>query len=209
MFRTTKGFGATIGRATLALSGILTIALALVAHAALMGELHWGAWAFVAASMAGIVALQLYANLRRFTIEPPQQRSEAWGYRTLALFLLFQAFAPLHYYLGEHPWDERFAWRMYSAVRVARCQLQSFETHGGEREQTRISEHIHVAYASNIQRNRPRVAEAYLRWRCEQDDDLQQAEIYNTCIDASGELIEPRFERRIFCESAFIERSGP
>lgn len=203
MFRTTTG------KATLALFGVLCIALALVVHAALSGELRWSAWGLVAASIAGIVALQLYENLRRFAFEPPQRASEVWGYRALALFLVFQTLAPLHYYLGEHPWDERFAWRMYSAVRVARCQLQSFETYGGEREQTRISEHIHVAYASNIQRNRPRVAEAYLRWRCEQDDDLQQAEIYNTCIDASGELIEPRFERRIFCESAFIERSGP
>lgn len=203
MFRTTTG------KATLALFGVLCIALALVVHAALSGELRWSAWGLVAASMAGIVALQLYGNLRRFAFESPQRASEVWGYRALALFLIFQALAPLHYYLGDHPWDERFAWRMYSAVRVARCQLQSFETHNGQRQQTRISEHIHVAYASNIQRNRPHVAEAYLRWRCEQDAELQQAEIFNTCVDASGELIEPRFERRIFCESAFIERSGP
>lgn len=177
-------------------------------HATNTQEFAWWAWGLFVGGVAGLTAWRI---VRTTTQRPPSTEPEAagWRYLLLAAFLVAQTLIPLHYYLGDHPWDERFAWRMYSSVRVSQCRIQSFETRAGQREQTRISEHIHVAYASNIQRNRPRVAEAYLRWRCESDPSLEQAEVYNTCVDARGERIEPRLERRIFCESGFIEKVGP
>jgi hypothetical protein len=45
-----------------------------------------------------------------------------WRGRFIAVFLLAQLLIPLHYYAGrKDPHDERFAWRMFSPMRLARC----------------------------------------------------------------------------------------
>ena len=41
--------------------------------------------------------------------------------RFIALFLLVQLLLPLHYYGRRDPHDERFSWRMFSPMRMARC----------------------------------------------------------------------------------------
>ena len=38
-------------------------------------------------------------------------------------FLALQIGLPLHHYLGSDPFDERFAWRMFSPQRMAECQV--------------------------------------------------------------------------------------
>ncbi|MBA3453124.1 MAG: hypothetical protein H0T42_08530 [Deltaproteobacteria bacterium] len=45
-----------------------------------------------------------------------------WQGRFIAVFVLVQLLLPLHYYLArkDHH-DERFAWRMFSPMRMARC----------------------------------------------------------------------------------------
>ncbi|MCP4810479.1 MAG: hypothetical protein GY913_08645 [Proteobacteria bacterium] len=37
--------------------------------------------------------------------------------------LVVQALLPLRHYLGDDPYDERFAWRMFSPTRVVRCTV--------------------------------------------------------------------------------------
>jgi hypothetical protein len=46
----------------------------------------------------------------------------SWRGRAIALFLLIQLALPATYYWRHDPHDERFAWRMFSATRMARCQ---------------------------------------------------------------------------------------
>jgi hypothetical protein len=46
----------------------------------------------------------------------------SWQGRFIAVFLLVQLLLPLHYYLArKDPHDERFAWRMFSPMRMSRC----------------------------------------------------------------------------------------
>jgi hypothetical protein len=45
-----------------------------------------------------------------------------WRGRFIVGFLLAQLLLPLHYYLGHRdPHDERFAWRMFSPIRMVQC----------------------------------------------------------------------------------------
>lgn len=46
-----------------------------------------------------------------------------WRGRTILLVVASQLALPLHYYLVRRdPHDERFAWRMFSPMRMARCE---------------------------------------------------------------------------------------
>jgi hypothetical protein len=45
-----------------------------------------------------------------------------WRGRFIAVFVVTQLLLPLHYYFGRRdPHDERFAWRMFSPMRMAHC----------------------------------------------------------------------------------------
>lgn len=45
-----------------------------------------------------------------------------WRGRFIAVFVLVQLLLPLRYYLRHRdPHDERFAWRMFSPIRMAQC----------------------------------------------------------------------------------------
>lgn len=45
-----------------------------------------------------------------------------WRGRFIVLFVLVQLLLPLHYYLFRHdPHDERYAWRMFSPMRMTQC----------------------------------------------------------------------------------------
>lgn len=46
-----------------------------------------------------------------------------WRGRFILVFVLAQLLLPLHYYVGRRdPHDERFAWRMFSPMRMAKCK---------------------------------------------------------------------------------------
>ena len=44
-----------------------------------------------------------------------------WRGRLILAFVLLQLLLPLAYYARKDPHDERFAWRMFSPMRMARC----------------------------------------------------------------------------------------
>ncbi len=47
----------------------------------------------------------------------------SWQGRFIAVFVLAQLLLPLHYYLArKDKHDERFAWRMFSPMRMTRCE---------------------------------------------------------------------------------------
>lgn len=48
----------------------------------------------------------------------------SWRGRFILAFLAIQLLAPLHYYLVRRDaHDERFAWRMFSPMRMAKCEV--------------------------------------------------------------------------------------
>jgi hypothetical protein len=48
-----------------------------------------------------------------------------WRGRFILVFVLSQLLLPLHYYVGRRdPHDERFAWRMFSPMRMTKCTPQ-------------------------------------------------------------------------------------
>src|SRR3954466_13629890 len=44
-----------------------------------------------------------------------------WRGRAIAAFVMLQLLLPLAYYSRKDPHDERFAWRMFSPMRMAKC----------------------------------------------------------------------------------------
>ena len=48
--------------------------------------------------------------------------ARTWRGRFILVFVATQLLLPLHYYVGRRdPHDERFAWRMFSPMRMAQC----------------------------------------------------------------------------------------
>ncbi len=48
--------------------------------------------------------------------------ASTWRGRFITVFVAAQLLLPLHYYIGHRdPHDERFAWRMFSPMRMAQC----------------------------------------------------------------------------------------
>jgi hypothetical protein len=55
-------------------------------------------------------------------IEHLRALARTWRGRFILVFVLSQLLLPLHYYVGRRdPHDERFAWRMFSPMRMAQC----------------------------------------------------------------------------------------
>lgn len=106
----------------------------------------------------------------------------------LAVFLGLQALIPLRYYLGSDTYDERFSWRMFSAVRVQSCQTFATErTDVGERP-IDLPRVIHRAWINTLSRNRADTIRAFLRRRCE-EEGARSAKIVNRCVEPDGERV--------------------
>jgi hypothetical protein len=79
-----------------------------------------------------------------------------WRGRAIAAFLAIQLVLPATYYLRRDRHDERFSWRMFSPMRMTRCQPSA--TVGGQ--PVALAASFHEAWISLAQRGRLRVFEA-------------------------------------------------
>lgn len=119
------------------------------------------------------------------------------------LWLLVMIAIPLRYYQGDDRYDERFSWRMFSAVRVARCQVRVSETRDGGERPTPLPEILPAPWIELMKRNRPAVIDGFLRWRCDTREGVSAVRFHNECTDpAGGEL--PPIDRAIECASGRI-----
>ena len=94
--------------------------------------------------------------------------SSRWIMGLIALFFCFQMYAPIRYYLGEYPWDERFSWRMFSTVRTLKCQPQLW-TQSKEDDRKyplRLSKEMHMVWINLMKRGRLRVIKEFARSYC-------------------------------------------
>lgn len=101
------------------------------------------------------------------------------------LLVLAQIAIPASYYLRAEPDDERFAWRMFSAVRVKKCTVSLAERHRDEQRSAVDLKHaFHSAWVHALERGRDRVIETVLERRCAQPM-VAEAELERRCQDAA------------------------
>ena len=86
-----------------------------------------------------------------------------WRGRFIAVFVLVQLLLPLHYYFArKDPHDERFAWRMFSPMRMAKCRL-GFTV---DKQPVDLGTRFHEAWIEVAQRGRVSVIEAMAHKLC-------------------------------------------
>jgi len=100
-----------------------------------------------------------------------------WRGRFILAFLAIQLLAPLHYYLlRRDPHDERYAWRMFSPMRMARCDAQL----SIDGEQVALYSKFHEAWVEIAQRGRFTVIEEMAAKLCE-DNKGKRVEVSLDC----------------------------
>ncbi len=87
----------------------------------------------------------------------------------IAAVLLVNIALPLSYYIGRSDsplarYDERFAWRMFSPVRIARCQVDLYD---GETP-IQLTRELHVVWINLLKRARPSVVNRVLDKFCDE-----------------------------------------
>jgi hypothetical protein len=97
--------------------------------------------------------------------------------------VLLQGLIPLHYYLGvSHPYDERFAWRMFSETRLVSCQVQ-FKAQGQE---IALKRSFHSAWVTLLRRGRPGVVKGVQDRVCVTHPGQEVTLVYR-CRQVNGE----------------------
>jgi hypothetical protein len=135
--------------------------------------------------------------------EPSPAAKKRIGVSIAAAMLALLAI-PLRYYLGDDEFDERFSWRMFSAVRVIRCDATATETTGTGERPVRLDRVIHPAWIHNVERNRADVIEAFFARRC-REDGVRAVRVVNECRGADDALLPP-IEWSRDCASGAITR---
>lgn len=131
--------------------------------------------------------------------ESPTSKVRAFVAALVALQLLI----PLTYYLRDDPYDERFAWRMFSGVRLHRCQTEAFDLNGEQARPIRLPQVIHRAWINHLSRNRRSVVHAFLERRCE-DGEGEAVRVVNRCVTPSRRELEPQIYERV-CATGELE----
>jgi hypothetical protein len=107
---------------------------------------------------------------------------------TLGLWALvaLQLAIPASYYLrGGSPDDERFAWRMFSAVRFRKCEVLVSERDETGEHPLALERALHASWIGLLRRGRPSVIEAFLRERCS-GGGLIEATLRRSCREVDG-----------------------
>jgi hypothetical protein len=86
-----------------------------------------------------------------------------WRGRFILAFLILQLLLPLHYYLVRHdPHDERFAWRMFSPMRMTQCAVRYSVDH----QPVQLGSEFHEAWVEIAKRGRYAVLEGMAAKLC-------------------------------------------
>jgi hypothetical protein len=105
---------------------------------------------------------------------------------SIHLFIALQMTVPLHYYVARSDKnDERFAWRMFSPVRMLRC-APSFSVGEPGTPVGNLSSIFHEAWIRLAQRGRLGVVTAMAKELCERNPE-EPVRVKLTCTTVSGE----------------------
>lgn len=100
-----------------------------------------------------------------------------WRGRFILAFLVVQLLAPLTYYFARRdPHDERYAWRMFSPMRMAQCKVD-FAVDG---QQLNLYSKFHEAWVEIAERGRFVVIEKMAAKLCE-DNKGKPVEVTLDC----------------------------
>jgi hypothetical protein len=120
-------------------------------------------------------------------IDPSNPGGARSGFSTYAkpvflwLLLLAQLAIPSSYYLWRADReDERFAWRMFSALRFRSCRIEVSESSHGIDRHVALSAALHASWIGTLRRGRERVIEHFLESRCAQAG-VDNATLVRTC----------------------------
>jgi hypothetical protein len=103
-------------------------------------------------------------------------------------FVAVQLLLPLQYYVArEDRFDERFAWRMFSAERMAQCR-PAFRV-GDAPRPVSLGATFHEAWVTIAQRGRQDVLDAMARRLCA-DNPGQKVTLEMTCKLVNGEQVK-------------------
>jgi len=122
-----------------------------------------------------------------------------WSWRRTAslglwALVVLQVAIPCSYYAGlREPDDERFAWRMFSAVRVRNCRVRVVR--GGSEAPSPVAG-LHSSWVRAMERGRSAVIARYLRDRC----TVEATSLERRCRDAAGHPL-PTLTYRYDCAS--------
>ncbi|MCA9530984.1 MAG: hypothetical protein KC543_12670 [Myxococcales bacterium] len=114
-----------------------------------------------------------------------------WARALILAYVLAQLLIPLSYYVGHDRYDERFAWRMFSGIRVQTCRATVTETVSGREQPVDTRRALQPAWVASLQRNRAEVIERFLQSRCALRG-VGEATLVNTCQDADGRALPPQ-----------------
>lgn len=122
----------------------------------------------------------------------------------IVVFLAVQIALPVSYYLGDDVWDERFAWRMFSHIRMSSCKTQAVGVREDSRQQRiRIWRDVQIAWRNLVKRNRDAVIRGFVRRQCQQGE-WAQVKVRNFCQKPDKE--GSRHVWTADCESGDVER---
>lgn len=127
---------------------------------------------------------------------PPRVRHELW------LLVALQVAIPASYYLvREDRDDERFAWRMFSAVRLTRCEVRAWDERGpATTAAIALPAALHASWIRSLERGRHSVIERFLSSRCS-GEGVTGSALERDCKSPSGEQL-PRRSYRHACDPA-------
>jgi hypothetical protein len=117
-----------------------------------------------------------------------------------ALLVAAQLAIPAAYYLRQTDRDdERFAWRMFSAIRFRSCELVARERVGTDERALDLGHALHASWVGLLRRGRRSVIEEFLDARCAQPA-LTAASLLRSCREVDG-APGPRQQFRMDCRT--------
>ena len=114
--------------------------------------------------------------------------------------------APASYYFRADPFDERFAWRMFSSVRTLQCKVEVIERDkNGAGQKVDPSRIVPGTWVKHLQRAQPKVVAHYLESRC--SPETRQVVMTRQCRNADTTR-GPSSRWLYDCGTGELERQG-
>ncbi len=161
-------------------------------------------------SLVGRAKIFLRPFSRETLSSPPPGRVRRFASFFIVAYLLWQLALPLLYYVGDDKLDERFAWRMFSALGIARkaCSIYT-SVFPASHEQMHASQKKLLAMLGNwkplLKKNPRGIADKILRTHCEKSPWINEILFVRKCPQDWGPARLSGY-LRLNCKTG--ERSG-
>jgi hypothetical protein len=127
----------------------------------------------------------------------------------IAAYLAWQVLVPVAYYQGENRRDERFAWRIFSALAIApyRCDVRVKEFAAGDRigRDVDLSRTLHDAWTEALRQGQDAVVDRLLRTRCRSSSRVGTVEFSRLCR-REDHAAAPSMRVRLDCLSGVVSK---